>query len=248
MPRRLPWLALAASTLTLTGCGSSANDQATTGPTGSTATGPSALAQAIVLRRGDAPGFRLATATPASAEPLVNGTCAVQTTGALAQASSPTLLDKTSAPPRGVVTPEQSSRQTVLSHEAPLYALSSLVLVDTEATEAETQLFAAIGAGAKACLQKARKAIVSDGHSTPTVTVSAISKPVPGLPIYGLRRTQCLVLSKTCGVTASEDRYFFAVGRVLVGVQATSSSGPFPAILAHHLLTLTYQRAQAHTP
>jgi hypothetical protein len=243
MPRPSPWLALAASAVALAGCGSSASDHAATDSTGSTGSSPTALAQAIGLQPGDVADFEIDARTPAGtgSSPLANGACAVQTTGALAQASSPTLRDQASGPPADGAIPVNSTRR-------PLYTLSSLVLVDTEATEAETQLFAAIGAGAKACLHATRAAIASNGSPTASVTVATLPKPVPGLPIYAIQRSQCLGPSKPCSVTDSEVRYFFAVGRVLIGVQATSASGSFPATVAQKLLTRLYQRALAHTP
>jgi hypothetical protein len=229
MARPSPRLALAVSALALAGCGSSGSGQDSTATAGSTDSSPAALAQAIGLRAGDAPGFKIDARTPSGADSsqLASGACAVQSTGALASASSQTLRNQ----PTGV-----------------LYTLSSLVLVDGEATEAETQLFAAIGTGAKACLHDTRAAIVNGRSPTASVTVSALPKPVPGLPIYGIERSDCLGSSGSCAVAGSEDRYFFAVGRVLVAVQATSSSGAFPTALAQHLLTLLYQRALAHTP
>jgi hypothetical protein len=243
MPRLPPWLALAASAVALAGCGSSATGQSSTPSTGASASSPAALAQAIGLRPGDVPDFELDAATPAGAgsSPLASGACAVQTTGALSHASSPTLHSQASGPRAGGAIPVQGARR-------PLYTLSSLILVDSEATEAETQLFAAIGAGARACLRTARKTIGSEGGSASGVTVATLPNPAPGLPIYGLLRTECLGLVKACGRTVSEDRYFFAVGRVLVTVRATSSSGAFPPMQADRLLTLLYQRALAHTP
>jgi hypothetical protein len=247
MPRTALWLALAASALALAGCGSSGPGKSSTDGTSSTAPSPAALARAIGLRAGDLPGFKIGSAAFTDAAPLANGTCAVQTAGALAQARSPIRVNR-SVPLPGAVIPEQGSRRSVRGHEGPLYTLSTLVLVDTEATEAETQLFAAIGAGARACLHNVRKAIGSEGSVTPRVTVTTLPKPVPGLPVYGVQRTECLELSKACAVASSEDRFFFAAGRVLVGVQATSTAGAFPATLAQRLLTRLYQRALAHTP
>jgi hypothetical protein len=250
MPRLPPWLALTASAVALAGCGSSGASQSSAPTTSLTATSPAALAQAINLRAGDVPGFKADASTPAGTDsgPLANGMCAVQAAGALASASSPTFRNSQSDPQRGGVIPGHSIRKPVLHHGRPLYTLSSLVLVDSEAAEAETQLLAAIATGAKTCLRHVRKGIGSEHSFTPSVTVATIPMPVPGLPIYGLRRTECIGLSRTCGLASSEDRYFFAVGRVLVALQASSSSGSFPTTLTHRLLTLLYQRAQAHTP
>jgi hypothetical protein len=235
MARPSPRLALVVSALALAGCGSSGAGQGTTATAGSTGSSPAALAQAIGLRAGDAPGFKIDTRTSSGADSsqLASGACAVQGTGALASASSQTLRSQPAGPP---------------DHGGPLYTLSSLVLVDGEATEAETQLFAAIGTAAKACLHDTRAAIANSRSPVASLTVAALPKPVPGLPIYGIKRSDCLGSTSSCAVAGSEDRYFFAVGRVLVAVQATSSSGAFPPALAQHLLALLYQRALAHTP
>lgn len=224
----LPWVSLIAGALTLSACGgattASSTSQATTSARSAEAApaSPQALARQLNLRAADLPaGFRAQGAASEGEQggPFASDGCAAPHAEALAIASSARYADA-------------GTGETVASG----------VLVTGEASDAETQLFASIGAHAEACLREHPAGGLQD------VAVAKLASPVHGLPIYGLRASGCAAGAAGCSAADPDeiqDHVFFALGRSVLALELSAPAAAFPKTLERRLVEALYQRASS---
>jgi hypothetical protein len=242
------WLMFGAAVTLAAGC---AGNTASASDTASKPAQVGAFAGEVNLRASDIPGFKVVGGTvgeqrappeqgappgpvPRRAEECDGGPLVNEASRGVASS----LLQKSTFP-----------IQTVLSVVYPMRD-PSVASAYVAATDSRTGLD---------CIQReeVRKRDAARIHSIKSEVV-ALDRPLPGVPVSGIRIWRCLVTARTCKSSLGRsftDRLWFTAGRYVVALvfiagPRNEAKGPKPLALPleRQLIALLYRRARAHKP
>jgi hypothetical protein len=238
-------LALAATAMLLSGCGSSSHASSVGAPVGADKPIPSpqavTYADAVNLRAGDVPGLQQAHLKPRAE--TSDGPFGAAIDGC-----------ESAAARAGVVIGITSQRYVHLS--SPLQSVGSGVYYFNSEALAREYLTAAHNPRFAACV----KTVASNGAKAGTREVSKVAEPMfneprlstlpaslPGVPAYGLRLATHPSRAGPGRSEAYTDFLSFVKGDAVIMLTAIGQTHPFPAARERRLLALLYNRAEAHS-
>jgi hypothetical protein len=243
------WLVLATIAVPLAACGSSSHASSTSAPVAADKpiANPQAIAYAhtVNLRVSDLPDFKLALAGESEHGDAPSGPLPRQ----VEECDGGPVVNGAS---RGVASP-LFQKQT-----SPIQTILSIVYPMRDPSIASAYIAAADDGRGLGCIQReeVRKRAASGLRQKSEVV--ALRPPLAGAPVSGVRVLTCLPGSQPCKtrrVRSFTDRLWLAAGPYVVALfyivpAENEAKGPDPMALPleRHLITLLYNRAQAHKP
>jgi hypothetical protein len=233
-------LAVATTAVLLAGCGGSSS-ASSTGESTLLSHRAVAYANAVNLRAGDVPGLaasrlRLKNTRHGWLDPVegCDGGGGQKVTGIIS--------------PRFSASLDHGGVLTLL----PLEAVQSTVFPAVSPATASRALQAAVSARGLSCLKQILGSAESQAEHGPRepiltqIEVSAPPSPLRNVRVYGLRTTAKSDFSTTSRSNYYEEFFAFMVGSTVITLNATGDPHPVPAGTERRLLSLLYNRAEAH--